>query len=301
MNSIKEFLKLLSYLAIDMGWSKDLTDTDIYKEEKLVDTFDSENVYKVNYVGYCKKRYGERLYCIQNWDSGMDVLGILVRDIGIQLGMLSMSHQNETRLLGDSMVLTYHLSLSSLRRFLRGDQGNALSKLVIADDDSTQSRSASKTSSYSKGVEMAYCLKMVNKLLLLIHFCELTLSLLFLAAVLAFGICLVLRLKIKVLALILRIGVSTTAFLGTMSITGMIMYFLVLKSLEPPRDPTRLSSKWDIIQVSLGSGFIIGCIRYAIQIILVPVTFVITRHYSAGENETKELKDEDLAFTNEWF
>ncbi|CCE91673.1 Sma2p TDEL_0D00890 [Torulaspora delbrueckii] len=300
INSIKEFLKLLSYLAIDMGWSRDLTDSDIYREEKLVDTFDSENVYKVNYFGYCKKRHGERLYCVQNWGSGMDVLGILVRDIGIQLGMLSASHQNDTRLLGDSMVLTYHLALSSLRRFLRGDQGNALSKLVISKDDYASSKSDAKTSRYSKGVDMAYLLKVANKFLLLIELCELSTSLLFLTAVICFGIALSMGIKLRIIPLVLKIMISALASLATITFTGTIIYFLALRSLQPSKDPLQSSTKWDIIKINLGPGFIIGCIRYAIQIILIPLAFLIARHYSAREKETKEAKIEPPGFQNDW-
>lgn len=300
INSIKEFLKLLSYLAIDMGWSKGLTDTDLYREEKLVNTFDSENVYKVNYFGYCKKRHGERLYCVPNWDSGMDVLGILVRDIGIQLGMLSASHQNDTRLLGDSMVLTYNLALSSLRKFLKGDRGGALSKMIVSDDNYVGSNSESRASRYYKGVQLAHFLKLANKFLLFTQICELSTSLLNLAALLSFGLALALGKKIRILPILVKITTAALASLATVSLTGTILYYLSLKALEPSKDPMQSPTQWDVLQVRLGPAFIIACIRYAMQLILIPIAFLTARHYSVKEKDSKDTQGQHSDLQGGW-
>lgn len=300
INSVKEVLKLVSYLAIDMGWSTELTDSDIYREENLVDTFDADNVYKVNHFGYCKKRGDSTLYCARNGHSGMDILGILVRDVGIQLGKLSGSHQNETGVLGDSLVLTYHVALSSLQKFLKAEQTSALSKVLLTDDDRTGSRKISQASQFARGVALARFLQVANIGVFVSLISELAVSMLCMIAVIAYGITLMFKVKVRILNTALKATISTLTGVATITFVSTLLYFLALKTLEPSADPLEPSTKWDIMRVGVGPGFIIGCIRYALQVMLLPLVFVTICHYKTREDPSDAVEEPDSTPLKDW-
>lgn len=284
IDSIREFLKLISYLALDMGWAG-ATDSKIYNEENLVDTFDPDNIYKVNFFGYCKKNGYRRVYCVQNGDSGMDILSVLVRDVGIQLAKLSSSPANNTKVLGDSLVLTYHLSLSSLRRFLKGDRrnSNAFSRILIgaqdtgADDD--------RAEQFGKGVDIAHVLKIFNKILFFWQIAELATSFICLITVIAFGVALTFGKKHRLLPTILKFSSSILVIVASLTLLGNILYFLFLKLLEPSQDNSQ-TSDWALLKVTIGSGFVICCGRFMLQSLFLPITFLTANHYSIKDSKT---------------
>ncbi|QLQ79941.1 hypothetical protein HG537_0C05900 [Torulaspora globosa] len=300
INSVKEVLKLISYLAIDMGWSTRMTDSEIYREENLVDTFDAENVYSVNHFGYCKKKHNSIVYCARNGHSGMDVLGILVRDIGIQLGMLSISHQNETTMVGDSLVLTYHLGLTSLKKFLKAKQTSTLSKVLLLEDGQTERTNNTGPPQFAKGVALARFLQLANAGVLIMLINEIAASTLCLLAVLAYGITLILKLKVRILITALKVAASTLIAIATITFTSTLLYFLALKTLEPSSDPLQPPTKWDIMQVSVGPGFVIGWIRYALQIILLPLVFLTIRYYRAREEPCQVVEEPNTGQLKDW-
>lgn len=292
--SVKEFLKLVSYLAIDMGWSNSLADPEIYNDENLVDTFESENIYRVNYFGYCKKNNNQRMYCVPNGNAGMDVLTILVRDVGIQLGKLSSVHVNNTTILGDSLVLTYQLALSSLRKFLKGDRyrGNALSKVIFGSDiNDTETTGRDKAAHYSKGVDAAYFLSVANKIMFLLQVCEVVTSFLCLLTVIGFGMGLTLTKKHRSLPVLLKVVISTLLIIASITLISSVLYFLSLKTLEPSNDPSHGSTGWELLQVNIGNGFIIGCVRYLVQLTLLPVAFLTANHYSVKKKVSQHSAD----------
>ncbi|QLL32421.1 hypothetical protein HG536_0C05900 [Torulaspora globosa] len=300
INSVKEVLKLISYLALDMGWSTGLTDSDVYREENLVDTFDSENVYSVNHFGYCKKKHSTILYCAHNGHSGMDVLGILVRDIGIQLGMLSMPHQNETTMVGESLVLTYHLGLTSLKKFLKAKQTSALSKVLLLEDGQAESGKISGASQFARGVALARFLQLANAGVLIMLINEISVSVLCMLAVLVYGITLVLKVKVRILITVLKAAASVLIGIATITFASTLLYFLALKTLEPSGDPLQPATKWDIMQLSVGPGFVIGWIRYALQIILLPLTFGTLRYYSTREEPSQVVEEPGSGQLKDW-
>ncbi|CAR26630.1 hypothetical protein ZYGR_0H04480 [Zygosaccharomyces rouxii] len=289
IDSIREFLRLISYLALDMG-RVGATDPKIYNEENLVDTFDPDNVYKVNFFGYCKKSGYHRAYCVQNGDSGMDVLSILVRDVGIQLSKLSSSPANNTKVLGDSLVLTYHLSLSSLRRFLKGDRrnSNAFSKILLgAQDTGTDDDRADK---FGKGVDIAYVLKVFNKILFFWQVGEFASSFVCLITVIVFGLVLMFGKRHRSLPLMLKCSSSILIIVATVTLLGNTVYFLFLKLLEPSHDYSQ-TPDWALLQVTIGSGFVICCARYMLQLLFLPVTFLTANHYSIRRKPKKDSDD----------
>lgn len=289
IDSIREFLRLISYLALDMKWSG-ATNPKIYNEKNLVDTFDADTLYKVNFFGYCKKNGNNRAYCVQNADSGMDVLGVLVRDVGIQLAKLSSSPANNTKVLGDSLMLTYHLTLSSLRKFLRGDRrnSNAFSKILLgADDINTDNERASQ---YGKGVEIAYALKIFNKVLFYVQVCEITSSFLCLATVIGFGLVLTFGKRHRSLPFLLKTISSILIIGATLTLLGSTFYFFSLKLLEPSHDHSQ-NSDWALLEVTIGSGFIICCARYLLQLFFLPIAFLTANHYSVRKNSKHDPEE----------
>lgn len=300
IDSIREFLRLISYLALDMRWSG-VTDPEIYNEENLVDTFDADNLYKVNFFGYCKKNGDYRAYCVQNGDSGMDVLGVLVRDVGIQLAKLSSSSANDTKVLGDSLVLTYHLSLSSLRKFLKGDRhnSNAFSKILLGTGGTeTDDKRAAQ---YGKGVEIAYALKMFNKVLFYVQVGEFASSFVCLVTVVGFGLVLTFGKRHRSLPFLLKTTSSMLIAVATLTLLGTTIYFFLLKLLEPSHDHSQIS-EWALLQVTIGSGFVICFARYLLQLFLLPITFLTANHYSvragskqdSGDSSSDSLSKDEL-------
>lgn len=289
IDSIREFLRLISYLALDMGWVG-ATDPKFYNEENLVDTFDPDNVYKVNFFGYCKKNGYHRAYCVQNGNSGMDILSVLVRDVGIQLAKLSSFPANNTKVLGESLVLTYHLSLSSLRRFLKGDSrnSNAFSKILLGAQDTGMDDD--RANKFGKGVDIAYVLKVFNKILFFWQVGEFASSFVCLAIVLGFGLVLTFGKKHQLLPVMLKCSSSILIIAASLTLLGNTIYFLSLKLLEPSHDYSQ-ASDWALLQVTIGSGFIICCARYLLQLLFLPVTFLTANHYSNGR-DVKESNDD---------
>lgn len=289
INSIREFLRLISYLALDMGW-KGAADPKVYSEENLVDTFDPENVFKVNFFGYCKKNGYRRDYCVQNGDSGMDVLSVLVRDVGIQLAKLTSSPANNTKVLGDSLVLTYHLSLSSLRRFLKGNRrnSNSFSKILFGAQDTDMDDD--RADQYGKGVDIAYALKVFNKILFFWQVGEFASSFVCLVTVIAFGLVLTFGKRHRSLPILLKCSSSVLVAAATLTLVSDTVYFLFLKLLEPSHDHSQISD-WALLQVTIGSGFVIGCARYMLQLFFLPITFLTANHYSVKKSSKQDSDD----------
>ncbi|EDO16611.1 hypothetical protein Kpol_520p34 [Vanderwaltozyma polyspora DSM 70294] len=297
ITSIRELLRLLSYLTIDMGWSSGLPAPDAYNDENLVDTFHLNNIYKVNYFGYCKKNGKQKEYCTSNHSSGMDILALLVRDVGIQLGKLSSAYENNTEILGESLVFTYELSLSSLHTFIKGDRqrGNILPKIVTNQGNEQTDLEYSSSKAYDKGVSLAYGLMLFNEIMYFIHIFEITISVHCFLNVILFGFALVWGKKQILLPTLLKITSSLLLVFASISFSGNLLYLLLLKMLEP--DPTGITTTgWEMLEVKAGSGFIITCIRVGIQWIFLPVAFITSNHYiQPKKQQTKidELKSDD--------
>ncbi|CCF59818.1 hypothetical protein KAFR_0I00370 [Kazachstania africana CBS 2517] len=292
IGSIRQFLKLLSYLTIDMGWSNELTDSSIYDDANLIDTFSADNVYNVNYFGYCKRNATKTIYCMGSGDAGMDILGVLVRDIGSQLSKLSTVHENNTVLLSNSMVFTYHLALKSLRAFFKKNQAkdNFLSSLLIGDVGN-DGKSGYVPKSYDKGVEFAYSLMKFNQIYFYFQTFEMSMSCLYVILIFIFGTTIFLNLKIKLLTIPLKLVtlVLLLASTVTFSVTGL--YLVALKAMEPPDTSQQVAEpdfKWGLLEISVGSGFIIGFVRYFIQFFMCIITFICVRHYKTSSKEDKK-------------
>ncbi|AAS52818.1 AER135Wp [Eremothecium gossypii ATCC 10895] len=124
LSTVKEVSMLLSYVAIDLGWNVNFPKPNDYDTSNLVNTFDPSNKYHVNLFGYCKWQplsNKATWYCMDN-PNGLDIISMIVRDLGAQLGVLS--HTN-TKILSDSLWILYRSIFDSFYKFVHDDDYRA--------------------------------------------------------------------------------------------------------------------------------------------------------------------------------
>lgn len=273
LGSICEFLRLLSYLAIDLGWNSSLIDQASYNDDNLVNTFNAGTVYNINFNGYCKQNTTEPAYCLSNEHYGMDIISILMRDVGVQLGQLSPLYTNNTKVLGNSFAYTYDITIQSVRRFLSNmDTANNMFSMAI----SSGSYSTGSLKAFQRGIELAYWLMKFNVGLQLISQIELIISIFSLLLCFMFTIMLILRSAQKTIILTMRLTTSTLFFFASISYGSLIILYTVLKTLQPQSNTTH-SYNLGLLNVSIGSGFIFSTIRYVSQATLLVLTLIIPR------------------------
>lgn len=134
-STIKEFFSLLSFFTLDFNWDIDLNQLeDRYNQSNLINIFHPSNKYEANVFGYCKRQKNDKKidhYCIDN-TNGLNIISILVRDLGFQFGVLS---QNNVKITSDSFWIIYQTLVTSLDRFLADDRrGNTLFKYLAPND-----------------------------------------------------------------------------------------------------------------------------------------------------------------------
>lgn len=114
--TVKEALKVLTYLAIDFGDSTSELDTlnsgfDTYYQDLVIDTFSVKTLYQLNFLGYCRLS-AKKNFCMKSY--GLDLLSVFVRDAGVQLGELTRTNVN---IMGDSFAIAYELAISGFNQF----------------------------------------------------------------------------------------------------------------------------------------------------------------------------------------
>ncbi|CAI4047655.1 hypothetical protein SKDZ_13G0700 [Saccharomyces kudriavzevii ZP591] len=297
--SVREFLRLISYLTIDMGWSNEFTDPSVYEDENLVDTFQPDKIFELNYFGFCKRSNKSKIYCTSNENYGMDVLEVLVRDVGIQLGNISTTRSNETKKFGDSLVLTYRLALTSIRDFLKHDKhsGNALSKALIGTPDPNV-KDPSPTKNYLKGVNLAYILMMFNGMVFYLAVLEIVVGFLSVCVVSAFGGALSVGKRHRLFPILLKFSSSILVFFSTLTMLCNLIYLIALKTLEPEDESMAgmdnaapQATGWELLQVNVGSGFILGLARYATQWALLLLAFLAANHYKSKPKKSDKCAE----------
>ncbi|KAG7929121.1 hypothetical protein KL925_001302 [Ogataea polymorpha] len=111
LNTIRESIKVITYFAMDLGTDSpavDFTDKDI----KEIDTFSVDNIFKINYFGYCKDNYLTNGRTCTSFRGGLDLPSVLVKDAGMSLSIIS--SQGQPQDVGDSLVTGFHAILESL-------------------------------------------------------------------------------------------------------------------------------------------------------------------------------------------
>lgn len=255
MSSIREFLKLLSFLAIDMGWNPHMETSGLYNDQNLVDTFNTDNYYKVNYYGSCKYKNGVKVNCFNNEHYGMDIMTILIRDIGLQLGNLTNTESNDAVLLGNSVVYTYKLVMKTLYNFIMNDkkEENMFSRILL-------------NSSLTKQNDLSRIFVLMNWFLRFNYFIRLTIDIEMCLSVICVLFALLFLLQylglpyITTERAVMFVMGSLYLLAGVITMTTSIILQLVLTTIVP-KDGT----DWGFINVHVGSGFIIGIIRFVCQ------------------------------------
>ncbi|KAG7742034.1 hypothetical protein KL930_000053 [Ogataea haglerorum] len=111
LTTIRESIKVITYFAMDLGTDSpavDFTDKDI----KEIDTFSVDNIFKINYFGYCKDSYLTNRRTCTSFRGGLDLPSVLVKDAGMSLSI--MSSQGNPQDVGDSLVTGFHAILENL-------------------------------------------------------------------------------------------------------------------------------------------------------------------------------------------
>ncbi|KAG7717684.1 hypothetical protein KL949_002958 [Ogataea haglerorum] len=111
LTTIRESIKVITYFAMDLGTDSpavDFTDKDI----KEIDTFSVDNIFKINYFGYCKDSYLTNRRTCTSFRGGLDLPSVLVKDAGMSLSI--MSSQGDPQDVGDSLVTGFHAILENL-------------------------------------------------------------------------------------------------------------------------------------------------------------------------------------------
>lgn len=114
--TVKEALKVLTYLAIDFGDSTSELDMlnnglDTYYQDLVIDTFSVKTLYQLNFLGYCRVS-AKKKFCMRSY--GLDLLSVFVRDAGVQLGELTRTNVD---IMGDSFAIAYELAISGFNQF----------------------------------------------------------------------------------------------------------------------------------------------------------------------------------------
>lgn len=320
INSAREFIRLLSYLTIDMGWSSnDITrfnetygTNDIYADKYLIDTFHKGMCFKVNYNGYCKyssNKYATKRKCYLNENNGMDIMTILMRDIGIQLGELSSLSQNDTLKLGNSVVYTYKLATRSLFHFIRKDykEDNMFAKIVLGVNSQVDEKDEEQKNltNFEKIIIVARLFTLFNQGIRWILVVEMIMACIcFLASI--FSLLLLLQpisYKATVFSFLMALSYL---LLATTTFVNAIILQIILRTLAPALDANEniLPSEddWGLIKVHTGSGFILGCLRFGFQcIFFIATTLVLYLHKRKPEEQNQsdcghesKLFDEEL-------
>lgn len=255
VSSIREFLKLLSFLAIDMGWNPHMDTARLYDDQNLVDTFNTENLYKVNYYGSCKYKDGAKVNCFYNEHYGMDIMTVLIRDIGLQLGNLTNTERAQTVLLGNSVVYTYKLTMRTLYDFIMHDkkEENMFSRILL-------------NSSLTKQNDLSRVFVLLNWFLRFNYFIRVNIDVEMCLSVICVLFALLFLLQNLGLpyitterAVMLVMG-GIYLLAGAITMGSSIALQLVLRTVVPRDD-----ADWGFINVHMGSGFVLGIVRFFCQ------------------------------------
>lgn len=133
LSTVRELFKVLSYVAMDFGDTKgeiDMLNTKFedYYNNSVIDTFSEDTVYRLNFWGYCRMSpRDEGYFCMKSY--GFDLLGIFVRDAGVQFAELTNTNVN---IMGDSFAIAYELAIGGMSQLVsQGDNDGSMLDYAI--------------------------------------------------------------------------------------------------------------------------------------------------------------------------
>lgn len=304
--SAKELLKLLSFLAIDLGWDVDssaLPGSEDYDESNIVNTFQPTNLYRINFFGYCKKQSGPQKlknYCVDNWN-GVDLFAIFIRDMGFQFGKLSSSN---VKIMSDSFMLAYELGVRSLYELFYQSTGSKGVKSSLLDTlNSTASEDSPQFEGIYNYVQIAMILKRLSKFINIMILLECGCCCL---GVLTFGYigthvwllqkyfkecstskCITSMKNINLSILIIRV-LAVLAPLGGVIVNLMtLVYLIALKNLS-----YYAGQEEKMFEVGIGTGFYFNLAKFFLQLSILICCFKVIQPFSAFEITSVSCGDE---------
>ena len=336
IDATREFLRLLSVLTLDMGWTvndiiknnNSYRNNNSYWEDQLVDTLHRRSSFKVNYHGYCnirKYKHMTKKVCYSNENNGMDIMTVLMRDMGIQYGKLLSLDMNNTIKLGNSVVYTYKIATSSLFHFIKNDQreDNIFSKTILGfrppvkttmqnvsgtrsnisggSSNSSSSKRKERRTNFEKIIIVARLFTLFNEGIRVILFIEMIMACIcFLFTLMSLWLVIKpIKKKISIISFLLAL---TYALLATTTFLNSVVLQIILRTLVPVIDDhdnilPAVEDDWGFIQVSVGSGFIFGCVRYCVQTLFcIATTIIVCFHKRQHSDSEPEQCDERKLF-----
>ncbi|CCE61843.1 hypothetical protein TPHA_0B01700 [Tetrapisispora phaffii CBS 4417] len=297
--TLNELLRLLSYLTIDMGWDGEITTPTIYDNGYLDKAMKENNIFKVNYFGYCKFQDSKNDYCSRLTSSCLDLFGTIAKDMGVYLSRYTSNYKTNPDVIGSSLQQFYYLTLLSIYKFLKMDHkndNNFLQILYGIHNVKVSDTIHVYSDSYKSAVITLYISMISNNVLKDLLLLEFTAVILLFLAISGFGALLFIWKKQTILPLIIMIISIISFMLSFFSFASTLTNILSLKRLE--RNEDIIENGWEMLQVTYGSGFIFACIRHSLQWVILILGIVVKKYYSVVpkpqpviQNEIKEEED----------
>ncbi|AMD22077.1 HGL263Wp [Eremothecium sinecaudum] len=288
LSTVKEVSMLLSYVAIDLGWNVNFPKPDDYDTSNLVNTFDPSNKYHVNLFGYCKWQplsSKATWYCMDN-PNGLDILSMIVRDLGAQLGVLS--HSN-TKILSDSLWILYRSMFDSFYKFVHDDDYRA-NKVASFLQSLQQGEPLHSVDQFKTVTLLVKCFENLTWAIQVTEICSFVLmAVAFLLSCVAFILDLMSnkealytnrteRQARSQLAKLVTLRISYAAVTASMfNQIGMAVYFLVLFSIRYPYD-----YKVKVMTFNPDTGYWLSILRFFMEF-----WFAVTCHLSFSQQKNK--------------
>lgn len=123
MQTIREALKVLTYIVIDFGDTHGDSDKmsnrmEDYYHNNVIDSFDVNTVYDLNILGYCRTSENGSKFCMRSY--GFDLISVFIRDAGVQLGELT---KTNVGIMGDSFAMLYELAIAGFNELVIREDG----------------------------------------------------------------------------------------------------------------------------------------------------------------------------------
>ncbi|KAH3683707.1 hypothetical protein WICPIJ_005326 [Wickerhamomyces pijperi] len=262
--TVREALKVLSYLAIDFGDSTNDIDLitnrlDSYYQSKVIDTFNVNTIYQLNFLGYCRiSALDSELFCMRSY--GFDLIQVFVRDAGVQLAALTNTNID---IMGDSFAIAYELVITGFNELVSHSEGSEGSPDYV--------KYAILLQKFSKGLGFMSVLSFVINLTLLLQVVTI------LSLYLSRNRLASYRAAVRHFKKWLFIGMNILEFLNI--VVGFLICSLTLEFFFKIND---IGSTVGIAVVNTGPGYVLLWLSFFFQFITFAICVYLTNEYRKG-------------------
>lgn len=249
ISMIQDALSLVSFVATD--FTGDSMDNDL--KVAIIDTLSSENIFNVNFNGYCRFNYGTKLQKCHK--SHLEIISCWTLDVGLQLGAVS----NRSEIVGESFVSTYGTVLRSLNDlYILGQKEEEDNSSQVLDMSTLQM------------IRMLNITDLFTKILSSISKISVHLSFL----VMIYSILLFIK---PIQTIILQLLIFCDILLCLQIILNSVMWISVLIYINKFE---QIFNRFDFATIKLSTGFILTILNAIILFILVLLTIKLHQEKS---------------------